>query len=40
MYVDAPVIASLVLIASVIVICGVGMKLLRQAMKRDGADSR
>ncbi|MDI5985189.1 hypothetical protein QLQ85_10315 [Halomonas sp. M4R5S39] len=37
MYVDTHVIASLALIASMVVITGVGIKLLRQAMKRDAA---
>jgi len=40
MYVDTHVIASLVLIASVIVISGVGVKLLSEAMKRDARGSR
>ncbi|MBB3191220.1 hypothetical protein [Halomonas cerina] len=39
MYVDTPVIASLTLIASLLVISGVGIKLLRQAMRRDAASS-
>jgi len=39
MYLDTHVIASLALIASMLVISGVGVKLLRQAMKRDAAGS-
>lgn len=39
MYVDSSVIASLVLIASLLAIGGVGIKLLRQAMRRDAANS-
>ena len=40
MYLDTHVIASLALIASMLVIGGVGAKLLRQAIKRDAADAR
>ncbi len=40
MYVDTHVVASLVLIASMIVITGVGLKLLRQAIKRDAEGAR
>ncbi|WP_279626218.1 hypothetical protein [Halomonas aestuarii] len=40
MYLDTHVIASLALIASMLVIGGVGVKLLRQAIKRDAADAR
>ncbi|MFY0989293.1 hypothetical protein [Halomonas sp. C05BenzN] len=39
MYVDTHVIASLALIASMVVITGVGIKLLRQAMKHDAANT-
>ncbi|MBB3183931.1 hypothetical protein FHR95_001485 [Halomonas fontilapidosi] len=39
MYLDTHVIASLALIASMLVISGVGVKLLRQAMKRDASGS-
>lgn len=40
MYLDTHVIASLVLIASMLVISGVGVRLLRQAMKRDATGTR
>lgn len=40
MYVDTHVVASLVLIASMFVITGVGITLLRQAMKRDAEATR
>ncbi|WP_284047718.1 hypothetical protein [Halomonas gemina] len=40
MYLDTHVIASLALIASMLVIGGVGVRLLRQAMQRDAAGSR
>ncbi|MBB3332032.1 hypothetical protein BDK63_002923 [Halomonas campaniensis] len=40
MYVDTHVVASLVLIASMFVITGVGLKLLSQAMKRDAEGMR
>jgi len=40
MYVDTHVVASLVLIASILVITGVAFKLLRQAMKRDDETTR
>ncbi|WP_281261082.1 hypothetical protein [Halomonas denitrificans] len=40
MYLDTHVIASLALIASMLVISGVGIKLLRHAMKRDASGAR
>ncbi len=40
MYLDTHVIASLALIVSMLVISGVGVRLLRQAMKRDTTGSR
>lgn len=40
MYLDTHVLASLALIASMIVISGVGITLLRQVIKRDGESSR
>lgn len=40
MYVDTHVIASLALIASMVVLSVVGIKLLRQAIKRDAEASR
>ncbi|MGM0537533.1 MAG: hypothetical protein ACQEUN_16870 [Pseudomonadota bacterium] len=40
MYLDTHVIASLALIASMFVIGGVGVRLLRRAMRRDAASSR
>ncbi|MFO8046889.1 MAG: hypothetical protein R6U30_13595 [Halomonas sp.] len=40
MYVDTHVVASLVLIASMFVITVVGIKLLRQAIKRDAEAAR
>jgi hypothetical protein len=39
MYLDTHVIASLLLIASMLGITGVGIHLLRQAMKRDASRS-
>lgn len=40
MYVDTHVIASLALVASMVVLSVVGIKLLRQAIKRDAEASR
>lgn len=40
MYLDTHVIASVVLIGSMIVLSGVGVKLLRQAIKRDADAAR